>query len=144
MTQLSDLSIPFTADLIEQVKGKYGDYVNHAVVNERLLLHLGAFSFELVEAFRGKQNVADTEEVIVAAVWRLTCEVDGRTVSIEEVGDAVGGGAWRHDGERLKDSASDALKRCAMRLGLGLHLWSGKEHYFLRDRLKAREEVPSE
>jgi hypothetical protein len=32
---------------------------------------------------------------------------------------------------------SDALKRCAMRLGLGLRLWA-QEHYFLDQQLKAQ------
>ena len=42
----------------------------------------------------------------------------------------------------FKDAASDALKRCAMRLGLGLHLWA-QEHYFLDQQLRAHRLQPS-
>jgi hypothetical protein len=41
------------------------------------------------------------------------------------------------DGERLKHAASDALKRCAMRLGLGLHIWA-QGSYFLDKALEKR------
>jgi hypothetical protein len=71
-------------------------------------------------------------------VWRLTCTIDGRQVRVEEVGDVGDVHNWPHDGARLKDAASDALKRCAMRLGLGLHLWA-QEHYFLDRQLRAAQ-----
>ena len=28
-----------------------------------------------------------------------------------------------------KHAESDAFKRCAMKVGLGLHLWAGEEYY---------------
>ena len=46
---------------------------------------------------------------------------------------------WRTDGARLKDAVSDAIKRCAMAIGVGLHLWSqfeGKSEYFLDKQLE--------
>jgi hypothetical protein len=74
--------------------------------------------------------------VIVGGVWRLTVTIDGRTVAVEEAGDVEDPHNWRHDGARLKQAASDAIKRCAMRVGLGLHLWAG-ERYVLAERLAA-------
>jgi len=32
----------------------------------------------------------------------------------------------------LKDAVSDGVKRCAMRVGLGLHLWSQNDYYLDR------------
>jgi hypothetical protein len=37
----------------------------------------------------------------------------------------------------LKNAASDAIKRCAMRLGVGLSLWS-QENYYLDKALAKR------
>jgi len=44
----------------------------------------------------------------------------------------------------MKDAASDALKRCAMRAGLGLHLWSQKKyilHNTLESKIAQKEET---
>ena len=38
----------------------------------------------------------------------------------------------------MKDAVSDAVKRCAMAIGCGLHLWAqfeGKSEYFLDQQL---------
>jgi hypothetical protein len=44
----------------------------------------------------------------------------------------------------MKDAMSDAYKRCAMRLGVGLHLWA-QEHYYLGEKLlKADTEAVAE
>jgi hypothetical protein len=40
-------------------------------------------------------------------------------------------------------AASDGLKRCAMRLGLGLHLWAGG-NYFLDKWLTRRREAAAQ
>jgi hypothetical protein len=150
MHDLSQLARPFPEGFIERKDGI--DYVAHHVVTQRLLSIVGPFDFELVEIIRG--DVAATtpdpngrnrrartgtpalRNVVVGGVWRLTCEIDGHRVRIEEVGDVGDVHNWPHDGARLKDAASDALKRCAMRLGLGLHLWA-QEHYFLDRQLRA-------
>jgi len=42
------------------------------------------------------------------------------------------------DGERLKHATSDALKRCAMRVGLGLSIWA-QQSYFLDRALDKRD-----
>jgi hypothetical protein len=148
---LVELSRPFPTDFVERKDGQ--DYVAHHVVNQRLLSIVGPFDFELVEVIRGdvaevapdstarsrrgQAGTAALHHVVVGGIWRLTATIDGRQVRVEEVGDVGDVHNWAHDGARLKDAASDALKRCAMRLGLGLHLWA-QEHYFLDQQLKAQ------
>ena len=65
-------------------------------------------------------------------------EIDGKTVSVEEVGDVEKPSNWKTNGARMKDAVSDAVKRCAMALGVGLHLWSqinNTDEYFLDKQL---------
>jgi hypothetical protein len=155
MHDLTQLARPFPPGFIERKDGT--DYVAHHVVTQRLLSVVGPFDFELVEIIRGdvaevapipngksrraRSGTPALHNIAVGGVWRLTCEVDGRRVRIEEVGDVGDVHNWPHDGARLKDAASDALKRCAMRLGLGLHLWA-QEHYFLDRQLWTILEQP--
>lgn len=139
MTQLHRLAQRFPPDLVKKPpKGKYGSYIPHAVINERLLEILGPFNLDLIEVVRGHApHIVDgqsgevkydaREGAIVGVVARLTVEVDGRTVSISEVG-TEDNPAMHNDAENLKNAMSDALKRCAMRLGVGLHLWSQNDY----------------
>lgn len=152
---LVELARRFPNGFIERKDGN--DYVAHHVVNQRLLSIVGPFDFELVEVIRGdvaavppdpkgrsrraKAGTPALHNVVVGGIWRLTCSIDGRRVRIEEVGDVGDVHNWPHDGARLKDAVSDALKRCAMRLGLGLHLWA-QEHYFLDRQVQAILEQP--
>ena len=74
-----------------------------------------------------------------------TVETDGRVTSIQEVGECENPNNWKTDGARLKACASDGIKRCAMRLGLGLHLWHKHDgNYVLADILEKREEESNE
>lgn len=148
---LAELARPFPDDFVERKDGQ--DYVAHHVVNQRLLSVVGPFDFELVQVIRGdveavapdpaarsrrgKAGTPALHNVVVGGIWRLRATVDGLPVQVEEVGDVGDVWNWQHDGQRLKDAASDALKRCAMRLGLGLHLWA-QEHYFLDQQLRAQ------
>jgi hypothetical protein len=150
VTYLTELARRFPDGFVERKDGN--DYVAHHIVNQRLLTVVGPFDFELVQILRGdvpavppdpngrsrraKAGTPILHDIVVGAVWRLTCTIDGRQVRVEEVGDVGDVHNWPHDGARLKDAASDALKRCAMRLGLGLHLWA-QEHYFLDRQLRA-------
>jgi hypothetical protein len=152
---LMELARRFPEGFVERKDGN--DYVAHHVVNQRLLTIVGPFDFELVEVVRGdvaavapdpngrsrraKAGTPALHNVVVGGVWRLTCTIGDRRVRIEEVGDVGDVHNWPHDGARLKDAASDSLKRCAMRLGLGLHLWA-QEHYFLDRQLRAVVEQP--
>lgn len=124
MSQLADLAKPFTGKYVKEKPGKFAaSYVEHSDITQRLLQVVGPFEFRVDQLIR---NEAGEVEGCLAT---LTCEVDGRTVSVTEVGDVENAGS-KNNGARAKDAASDAIKRCAMRLGLGLHLWC-QDHYFL-------------
>lgn len=133
-------------------------YVTHAVVTQRLLEVVGPFSFELVELIRGDVDAKPPNPkgesakaragspaltaAVVGVVARLTVEVDGRSVSIEDVGDCEAPHNWPHDGARGKDAMSDALKRCAARVGVGLHLWTkSDDEFYLGPKLVEQDEA---
>lgn len=131
MTDLARLARPFPPKYVKQLPGRgQADYVAHSVVTEALLAIVGPFDFEVVEVVR------DGDGSIVGCLGRLEVTIDGRDTVITEVGDITG--QEPNGGAALKNAASDALKRCAMRVGLGLHLWAQGD-YFLHDQLTKAE-----
>lgn len=154
MSDLRKLAQPFDAKYVHSNPSGGGTYVKHHVIVQRMLMVVGPYDFGLVEVVRGdvaaippnpKGNSARAKAgapaltfVVVGAVCRLSVTVDGRTVTVEDVGDCEQPHNWPHDGARLKDAMSDAIKRCAARVGLGLHLWS-QDEYFLAEALAALE-----
>ena len=54
-------------------------------------------------------------------------EIDGKLVTVTSIGDVEHD--QKNDGSNAKHAESDSFKRCAMKLGLGLHLWAGEEYY---------------
>jgi hypothetical protein len=144
MTQLRELAQPFGASLVSKApQGKYGDYVKHSTVTERALSVVGPHSFEVVQLIRGvAAKVGQSEardNAVVGCLARLSVTVDGHDIQVMEVGD-VENPAMNNDGRNAKDASSDAYKRCWMRVGLGLHLWSG-DSYFLPAQLDKNEET---
>lgn len=131
MKQLATLVRPFPANLVhENPSGQgRGSYVSHDTVVQRLLQVLGPYDFRLVDTLRGDTKDGKFVGVVVGAVCELTVTIDGRRVSVQDVGDCENPANWPHDGARMKDAISDAIKRCAMRLGCGLHLWSQGDFY---------------
>lgn len=104
---------------------------------------------------RAKEGSPALTNVVVGVIARLSVDVKGNSLApdklitsdtpdssltsvdrwvAEEAGDCEEPHNWKTDGQRLKDAMSDAYKRCAMRWGCGLHLWSQKE-YFLHESL---------
>lgn len=116
--------------------------MEHTVVTQLLLAIVGPYNFERVEVLRGGTKKNPDANVVTGVVARLTVEIDGKTVSVEDAGGLENAMNPDGDGERLKHCMSDALKRCAMRLGLGLHIWADN-HYFL-DELLARQTTEPE
>ncbi len=146
MSQLADLAKPFNKRHIRPpAQGKYGDYVPHPVVVEAMLYAIGPHDFEVVELIRGyaeevrgeNRTYEARDDAVVGCLARLTADIDGRATTIQEPGD-VEKPAMNNDGRNAKDAASDAYKRCAMRMGKGLHLWSGDD-YALYQALQDRE-----
>jgi hypothetical protein len=108
--------------------GKVFSYVDHGYVTERLNVVFGfQWSFEVVE-----WRTLD-EEVIVEG--KLTVELpNGKTIVKQQFGGAdikrfAGGkkqGMPISVADDLKAAASDALKKCASLLGIGLDLYRGE------------------
>ena len=141
MKQLYELSRIFPDKFIHKNPTGFGDYIQHSVIRQRILSVLGGYSQEVKHIIRekltDKQGVE--REVITGVILALTVEIDGELVTIEEAGDVEQPFNWKTDGARMKDAISDAVKRCAMALGIGLHLWSqfdGESEYFLDKQLE--------
>ena len=159
LRQLTKLLFPFSSDQIERNPSGGGSYVSHPVVEQRILDVLGPITTEMVQVLRGdvpgkapdpkgssaraKAGTPDLDGAVVGVVLRMTAVVDGRTVVVEEVGDCEQPHNWPHDGARAKDAFSDAYKRCAMRLGVGLHLWA-QEHFYLGPKLLKQDQGDAE
>ena len=142
MEQLHELSRPFQEQFIHKApKGKFGDYIQHSVIRQRLLSVVGPYSQEVKEVLREvlTDKQGNQKEVITGVVLALTVEIDGQLVTVEEAGDVEQPFNWFTDGAIMKDAVSDAVKRCAMAFGVGLHLWAqfeGKSEYFLDKQLE--------
>tara|TARA_R100000734_G_C3308100_1_gene98724 strand:+ start:897 stop:1346 length:450 start_codon:yes stop_codon:yes gene_type:complete len=132
MEQLYELSKRFPEKFIHDNPSGFGDYIQHSVIRQRLLSVLGAYSTDIVE-------IIYDGEIITGVILQLSCVVDGQEVSVVEAGDVEKPDNWKTNGARMKDAMSDAIKRCAMSLGVGLHLWSqinGQDEYFLDKQIE--------
>ena len=108
------LSAPFSNAEVKKRPGRGGkafSYVDARTVVRRLtdVIGIAGWSFE--------SAVADTERQVVHG--RLTVSVDGLTVVREDFGYPNSDS----DDEPLKSAASDALKRCAVQLGVAAYLY---------------------
>jgi len=127
---IKKLTKNFPKDVVKQApKGKFGKYVPHHIYTQRLVDVVGGkYNFFIKETIRDKNNA------VVGAVCRL--EIEGLGV-VEEIGDVDTTQINRKQGitesEILKLAVSDGIKRCCMRFGIGLELWTGdtteEEHY---------------
>ena len=131
MSDLLKLSKPFPPQFIDK-KGQF-DYVSHTEVSQNLLGILGPHSIEV-------KHIIYVDGKVDGIILALKATVDGKEVSVEEAG-GIGPRSLSDRGEALKDCISDALKRCAMRLGLGLHLWATEKNYYLYNVLEKKEET---
>lgn len=142
MKQLYELSRIFPEEFVHPAPaGKFGDYIQHSVIRQRLLSVVGPYSQEVKQVFKEvlKDKQGQQVEVVTGVVLALTLEIDGQIVTVEEAGECEQPFNWRTDGARMKDAVSDAVKRCAMAFGVGLHLWAqfeGKSEYFLDKQLE--------
>ena len=116
------LETPFTPAQIKQRKGRNGmlDYVEGHSVIQRLNEALeGAWSFEIV------QHEVREDEVLVLA--KLSAEgLVKMNFGVSQVTRERESGALVSLGDDLKAAATDALKKCATFLGVGLHLYADK------------------
>jgi len=122
-TVLRDLVKRIPASYVKTKPGGFqADYVSHADIQQILLAKIGPCTQEV------KELIYNAEHQLQGCILRMTYEIDGQTVVIEEAGDVERPGA--NNGANAKNAVSDAVKRCAMRIGVGLHLWS-QENYVL-------------
>ena len=102
MSQLSELARPFPDSHIRNKPGSYNaPYVDHAAINQRLLQVVGPFDWEV------REFILSPEGLIVGCVGTLVCEIDGRRVTISEVGDVAN--PKPANGENAQIAASQAF-----------------------------------
>jgi hypothetical protein len=105
-------------EILEAPKGKFGKYVPHHLITKRLneVMHDG-WTFEILREIKDKNGRCS------GVVARMT--IDGLGFR-DEIGDTnIQQDSRNTDSELIKLATSDAIKRCAMRFGIGLHLWTG-------------------
>ena len=150
-SQLELLAQPFPDGSVMTKLGSTGGiYVPHSVVTQKALEVVGPYSIDSVVLIRGtapempgkngKPGFPAVPNAVVGALVTIRAVIDERDISITEVGECENPAVRKTDGERAKMAVSDALKRCWMRAGLGLHLWS-KDDYTLAGAL-AEPEAP--
>ena len=106
MSQLNKLATPFSDRFIETKPGKFSaSYVPHGVVSQFLLGIVGPYDFAIDTLVR------DADGTLTGCLCTLTVDIDGRTTSIQEVGECENPNNWKTDGARLKACASDGIKR---------------------------------
>jgi hypothetical protein len=131
-TVLRDLVKRIPASYVKTKPGGFqADYVSHADIQQILLAKIGPCTQEV------KELIYNADHQLQGCILRMTYEIDGQTVVIEEAGDVERPGA--NNGANAKNAVSDAVKRCAMRIGVGLHLWS-QENYVLDKLVQDGEE----
>lgn len=158
ITEYSDLTKlcwRFPRSVIKQAPKGNASYVPHSVVEQRLLITVGPPDTTVMHVIRGdvpsrkqgpdkqgnpRPDKPPLSDVVVGVVLRMSVIVDAVLRTVEEAGDCGDPHNWEHDGMRLKDAMSDAYKRCAMRLGVGLHLWC-KDGYDLDQRMKEADDA---
>ena len=124
---LKKLTKDFPKSVVKKApQGKFGDYVPHHIYTQRLVDVIpGKYNFKY-EALRDKDGA------LVGA--KCILEIDGLG-TMEEVGDVDSNALNNNntESELLKLAVSDGIKRCCMRFGIGLELWTGgvteEEHY---------------
>jgi hypothetical protein len=116
------LERPFEPAQIRQRKGRNGmlDYVEGHTVIARLNEAMdGAWSFEITH------HEIREDEVLV--IGRLAADgITKMAFGTSQVTREKGGGQVVSLGDDLKAAATDALKKCATFLGVGLHLYADK------------------
>ena len=120
------LEQPFAPDQIKQRKGNFGntlDYVEGHTVIQRLNDSFeGNWSFEIVR----HEILQDADEVLV--VGKLVTEnISKMQFGSSQITRAKGSGEVISIADDLKAAATDALKRTATQLGVGLHLYAGQD-----------------
>ena len=126
--KLAELLVPFPEKYIKNKQGgRGGDYVMNGVVRQRLLDVVGFYDWSI------DREIDYDSGKLTGCVGTLTINLENKTIKVQGSGDVENDQG--SNGSNLKHAESDAFKRAAMNLGLGLHLWCGDE-YFIYNKNK--------
>jgi len=127
------LSKPWNKKLVKKLNKGFGDidYVEHTQVTQKLIAVSPDWNFNIekyiedtVEDMNGIQRT-----FIAGAQVSITMKVDNEYLTRSEVGMCdkpffhSDPNKVYNNGQRAKECVSDAIKRCAMRFGVGLELY---------------------
>lgn len=111
------------------------DYISHSEIQQMLLAKLSVPpSQRIVQVIYGGDSGTSVHGVIL----EVTYVIDGETVVVQEAGACDR--PQSNNGANLKNAVSSAVNRCAMRIGLGLELWS-QDFYVLDKAFPIEEKV---
>ena len=122
-------------------------YVDHTQVTQRLIalipdvqFKLGCHIYDKYEDLEGRQR-----KILTGVEYTIEGTIDGHFRSVTEVGMCdkpfdVEGRKPANNGERAKECISDAVKRCGMRLGIGIELYDSSA--WLSSYLEPKKEKP--
>ena len=122
-------------------------YVDHTQVTQRLIalipdvqFKLGCHIYDKYEDLEGRQK-----KILTGVEYTIEGTIDGHFRSVTEVGMCdkpfdVEGRKPANNGERAKECISDAVKRCGMRLGIGIELYDSSA--WLSSYLEPKKEKP--
>jgi len=144
-SQLERLAQPFPQNSMKtKPDSSRAAYVPHGVVTQKALEVVGPYTLEIgglirglapeVPGKNGKPGFPAVQNAVTGALVTIKATIDGQEIAITEVGECENPAVRKTDGERAKMAISDGIKRCWMRVGLGLHLWSGDD-YTLADAI---------
>lgn len=136
-TQLANLAKRLPTNYIKQLPGvNYeADYCSHADIQQMLLAKLGPTSQRVVQIIYGNDGAT-----MQGVILEMTFNVDGETITIEEIGETER--PSDNNAGNMKVAVSDAVKRCSMRVGLGLEIWT--DNYRLDKALEKRGDYATE
>ena len=128
--QLLALAKVFPQDFIKQKEmGKRSeDYLPYGTIAQRLLEVCGNYDWDF--------EVIYSENIPVAVKGKLSVIIDNQHVEVH--GSGTPQNLNEPVGEQIKKMESDSFKRCARNIGLGLHLWTGSNPYWLEKVLVAQ------
>tara|TARA_Y100000389_G_scaffold132225_1_gene129626 strand:+ start:193 stop:1125 length:933 start_codon:yes stop_codon:yes gene_type:complete len=135
---LKKLTKDFPKSVVKKAPpGKFGDYVPHHIYTQRLVDVVPDYDFTY-EIVRDKNNS------IIGAKCKL--QIPGLGTK-EEAGEVDSNDLANNntESELLKLAVSDGIKRCCMRFGIGLELWTGgvteEEHYAVQKPIQKTGKV---
>ena len=145
------LSKAWTKAVIKKLPVSYKkdgiSYVDHTQVTQRLIaiipdvqFKLGNHIYDKYEDLEGRQR-----KILTGVEYTIEGTIDGHFRSVTEVGMCdkpfdVEGRKPANNGERAKECISDAVKRCGMRLGIGIELYDSSA--WLSGYLEPKKEKP--